>query len=368
VPLNDPAFTSSWLQLTIATDLPASAILKLLTHFGQPQAALAASDREWSQVLGAELSPQRRRLSSSSVEEHCRWLEASHHHLITLADDDYPAALLTTADPPATLFARGQRGVLRHTRYLAMVGSRNATPQGARDAQAFAKAFSDRDVIVVSGMALGIDTAAHEGAIAGAVGATIAVVGTGLDLVYPARNAQLADRIGLDGLIVSEFALGTPPLKVNFPRRNRVISGLVRGVLIVEAAIASGSLITARFAAEQGREVFAIPGSIHAACSKGCHALIKDGAKLVEEAADVLAELQWDTPPIVSPAPQPRVATALPSELAALFASMGTEPIAVESIAQRTGLTIHTLLAQLTHLEMLGRVARLSSGLMQRLS
>ena len=253
---------------------------------------------------------------------------------------------------------RGRRELLARP-CLAVVGSRNATPQGASDAERFARAFSDAGLTIVSGLALGIDAAAHRGGLEGA-GSTIAVLGTGADILYPQRNRELGERIARDGLIVSEFPLGTPPHGANFPRRNRVISGLARGCLVVEAALASGSLITARFAAEQGREVFAIPGSIHSPHSKGCHALIKQGAKLVESAQDLLQELGVEAAVAASTA-------AVPAD-AGLLAQLGYDPCDIDTICARSGLTADRVSAMLLQLELDGKVARLPGGQYQRTS
>lgn len=285
------------------------------------------------------------------------WLAAPGNSLMTLADADYPPALLEIPDPPALLYCKGRRDWLQAPGF-GIVGSRNATPQGARDAEAFAHALSDAGLTIVSGLALGIDAAAHRGGLLGA-GSSIAIVGTGLDRVYPARNQALAHQIAERGLIVSEFPLGTPPLPANFPRRNRLISGLSRGVLVVEAAPGSGSLITARVAAEQGREVFAIPGSIHSPLSRGCHALIKQGAKLVESAADILDELAWQhrlSPPQFAESARDPVLDAL-----------GDTPMALDTLVQTTGLTLDTLSAKLLTLELEGRIAQLPGGRYQKI-
>lgn len=280
------------------------------------------------------------------------WLAQPGNSLMTLADEDYPRALLEIADPPVMLYCKGQRALLSQPG-LSIVGSRNATPQGVRDAEAFAHALSDAGFTIVSGLALGIDAAAHRGGLAGA-GSSIAVIGTGLDRIYPARNEALAHQLAESGIIVSEFPLGTPPLPGHFPRRNRLISGLARGVLVVEAAPNSGSLITARVAIEQGREVFAIPGSIHSPLARGCHALIKQGAKLVESAADILDELAWQQrldPP------------ALPERVSdPLLAALEGAPVTLDLLAQRTGLTLEALSAKLLALELDGRIASLPGG------
>jgi DNA processing protein len=280
------------------------------------------------------------------------WLVRPGNSLMTLADEDYPRALLEIADPPALLYCKGRRALLNQPG-LGIVGSRNATPQGVRDAEAFAHALSDAGLTIVSGLALGIDAAAHRGGLAGA-GSSVAVIGTGLDRIYPARNKALAHQLAESGIIVSEFPLGTPPLPGHFPRRNRLISGLARGVLVVEAAPDSGSLITARVATEQGREVFAIPGSIHSPLARGCHALIKQGAKLVESAADILDELAW----------QQRLAPpALPETLSdPLLAALDGAPATIDTLAQRTGLTLEALSAKLLALELDGRIASLPGG------
>ena len=295
------------------------------------------------------------------------WLGESGNSLMTLADPDYPRALLEIADPPAMLYCKGRRALLGQTG-LAVVGSRNATPQGLRDAEAFAHALSDAGFTIVSGLALGIDAAAHRGGLAGA-GSSVAVVGTGIDRIYPARNKALAHELAGRGLIVSEFPLGTPPLPGHFPRRNRLISGLATGVLVVEAAPDSGSLITARVATEQGREVFAIPGSIHSPLARGCHALIKQGAKLVESAADILDELAWTQRPAAS---QPAVtsATGPAADVTSpdpLLAALGDAPTTLDTLAERTGLTLDALSAKLLTLELDGQIASLPGGRYQKI-
>ncbi len=249
-----------------------------------------------------------------------------------------------------------------------MVGSRNPTPGGAADAAAFASALSNAGLTIVSGLALGIDTAAHRGGLSGA-SSSIAVFGTGLDRVYPARNRDLAHQLSGEGLLLSEFALGTPAMAQNFPRRNRIISGLARGCLVVEAALRSGSLITARLALEQGRDVFAIPGSIHSPLSKGCHWLIKQGAKLVESAQDVLEELQL----VEQPTQVGDAATSVPPATAAgaaaqtVLTAMGYHPIDLDMLCARTGLTPDAASAMLLTLELDGFVSRLVGGLYQRI-
>jgi DNA processing protein len=277
-----------------------------------------------------------------------------------LLDEDYPPLLRETADPPALLYGAGRRELLLQG-CLAIVGSRNATPQGESNAEAFGQALSSAGITVVSGLALGIDAAAHKGGLKGP-GSTIAVVGTGLDRVYPARNKALAHEIAEKGLLLSEFALGTISAPGHFPKRNRIISGLSRGVLVVEAALNSGSLITARQALEQGREVMAIPGSIHSPLSKGCHALIKQGAKLVESAQDIIEELAWPVMPAIHSAETPPDMETEP-----LLQHLGHDPVSIDLLAERSGLTVDALSAKLLTLELEGHVAQLPGGRYQRL-
>jgi DNA processing protein len=291
------------------------------------------------------------------------WLGAAPgRQLITLGDAAYPAPLLETADPPLILYAQGRVELLQAPS-VAVVGSRNPTPQGSDNARAFARHLSQAGLTVVSGLALGIDGAAHEGALEGA-GSTVAVMGTGADRIYPARHRALAHRIADKGLLLTEFDLGMPPLPDNFPRRNRIIAGLSSGTLVVEAALPSGSLSTAHAAVEAGREVFAIPGSIHSPQSRGCHALIKQGAKLVEAAEDILVELRWGgSAPARAPAQD-----GSPSGESALLEALGHEPTTLDALAVRTGLGAAEINAQLLELELEGRIARLPGGLFQRRS
>ena len=309
---------------------------------------LSAKVREgWARGPDAEL-----------LEKTLAWLIQPGRFLLTLADADYPPLLREISDPPPLLYGVGRRALLGNA-CLGVVGSRQATPQGEQNAEAFAEVLAQAGFTVVSGMALGIDGAAHRGALRG-MGSTIAVVGTGLNLVYPARHKVLAHRIAEEGLMLSSFALDTPSAAGHFPSRNRIISGLSRGVLVVEAALSSGSLITARQALEQGREVFAVPGSIHSPHSKGCHALIKQGAKLVESAADILEELAW---PVMPPLSLAEEATDADPVLQAL----GFDPLDLETLASRVGLTVEVLSVKLLALELEGAVARLPGGRYQRL-
>ena len=293
-------------------------------------------------------------------EDLASWLKDPANRVLTPADADYPQRLLQLPDPPPRLFVKGRLELLSRPA-LAIVGSRNASAQGVANAEAFAKVLSDAGLTVVSGLALGIDTAAHRGGLAGS-SSSIAVLGTGADLVWPAGNRDLAHSLAAQGALVSEFPLGTRPLPGNFPRRNRLISGLALGCLVVEAATDSGSLITARFAAEQGAEVFAIPGSIHSPLAKGCHALIKQGAKLVESAADILEELRLPAPSSGAPAAAPADARAR-----RLLDALGYDACDLDTLAARSGLPISELAALLTQLELEERVAALPGGLYQRL-
>jgi DNA processing protein len=298
------------------------------------------------------------------------WLEQPDNHLITLADLHYPKRLLETDQPPPLLYAKGNLQILKRPA-MAIVGSRHATAQGETTAENFAESLCRAGLVVVSGLALGIDGAAHRGALK-ADGATIAVVGTGLDIVYPAKHKALAHQIAQHGLLLSEYALGTPSINYNFPRRNRIISGLSEGCLVVEANVDSGSLITAKLAIEQGRDVFAIPGSIHSPVSKGCHALIKQGAKLVESTDDILSELRHIRLPNTSLANSPNGLipdwTNLPSEASPVLACMGFDPIFADQIAARSGLTPGEVSTMLTLLELEGVVSHLANGQFQRLA
>ncbi|HVP09194.1 MAG TPA: DNA-processing protein DprA [Burkholderiales bacterium] len=358
----DPGL-AGWLQLTLTPGLGAATLRGLLQKYGLPENVLAAGRAELVRQVGPQTlqaldSPG----VASAVERALAWLAQSGHSIVTLADAAYPRLLLEIADPPALLYCRGRAELLNRPA-LAVVGSRNATAQGARNAEQFARAFSAAGLTIVSGLAQGIDAAAHRGGLA-ADGATIAVLGTGVDNVYPKANAALAEEIATRGLLVSEFPLGTQALAHHFPRRNRLISGLAQGCLVVEAALGSGSLITARSAAEQGREVFALPGSIHSPLSKGCHALIKQGAKLAESAEDVLSEL-------ASFRRTGFASTRAPASAAAdepLLECMGFDPVDVDSLCARAGLPAESVSADLLRLELAGRVAALPGGLYQRLN
>lgn len=349
---------ANWLRLTLTPGVGPRTARLLLQAFGSPEAVVAASAASLERVVPRAIAIAIATASHDDAIGATRsWSEQPGNHVVTLADGSYPPALLEIPDPPVVLFAKGRLELLRSAA-IAVVGSRNATPQGSDTARAFAHALSDAGLTVVSGLALGIDAAAHDGGLAGR-SSTIAVTGTGLDIVYPARNRALAHRIAEHGLLISEFALGTGAIAHNFPRRNRLISGLARGVLVVEAAVRSGSLTTARLAADQGREVFAIPGSIHSPLSRGCHALIKQGAKLVESAQDVLEELHLAVP--AHDAPQTRGADD------PILEKLGHDPCDLDTLAARSGLGIDVLTARLLELELEGMVASLPGGRYQRL-
>ncbi len=322
-----------------------------------------------------------------------RWLDGATgteaiRAVISIGDARYPRALLESPDPPLLLYAHGRLELLRGEA-VAIVGSRNPTPQGAENARAFAAHLAGSGLTIVSGLALGIDAAAHEGALEAARagsggGSTIAVVGTGLDIVYPRSNLALARRIAAEGLVLSEYPIGTPSLPVHFPQRNRIIAGLARGTLVVEAALRSGSLITARLANEAGREVFAIPGSIHSPLARGCHALIRQGARLVEDGADILDELKL---PVLRAARGERPTEAEEhggedlgrsradgdaggngAPGARLLEALGHDPVTLDALAARTGRSAAELAAGLLALELEGRVARLPGQLFQRMA
>ena len=363
----DPSL-ASWLQLTLTPGLGAATIRQLLAQFGLPENVLGAKRADLSRFTGPEAL---RALDSDpvarAVEHALAWLAQPGNAIITLADAAYPRLLLEIPDPPALLYCCGRTELLNHAA-LAVVGSRNATAQGAANAERFAHTFSDSGLTIVSGLAQGIDAAAHRGGLSGAA-STVAVLGTGVDVIYPPANAGLASEIAERGLLVSEFPLGTKAFGHNFPRRNRLISGLAQGCLVVEAALGSGSLITARAAAEQGREVFAIPGSIHSPLSKGCHALIKSGAKLVESAEDVLSELAaFRRTGFASTRAPADVSWSAGSPEEPLLNCMGFDPVDVDSLCARAGLPAERISAELLRLELAGRVAALPGGLYQRLN
>jgi DNA processing protein len=375
----------AWLRLTLTPGVGNESARKLLAAFGLPQAifeqTLTALKNLVSEAQARAVQAEPPELPALLAATRA-WLDGnSAAHILTLGDADYPASLLTILDPPLMLYMLAAdkdtalNAIKNEASNLAMVGSRNPSPQGAATARQFAKDLSAAGLNIVSGMALGIDGAAHEGALADAAvaGRTIAVVGTGLDRVYPKQHRDLAHRIAQSGAIVSEFPLGTPPLAANFPKRNRIISGLSRATLVVEAALQSGSLITARSALEQGRDVLAIPGSIHSPQSRGCHALIKQGAKLVETAQDVLEEMPGHTTKNVANNIDNSPANGLfgldgaeTSADSALLSALGYAPTGLDALVARTGMDTASLQAQLLELELDGLVARLPGGLFQR--
>lgn len=401
----------AWLRLTLTPGVGNTSARKLLLAFGLPQQVFEQSPLALShtvntaQVQALGLVPAG---LDALLARTLTWLAQDEpggirRQVVTLGDARYPAALLHLDDPPLVLYLLGRSGFMQNSalsqsghgfsaidsvstltpsdgidsqRSLAMVGSRNPTPQGLDNARQFAHALAQAGVTVVSGLALGIDGAAHEGALmvnpAQMAAATVAVVGTGLDRVYPKAHRALAHRIAEQGVLVSEYPLGTPPLNANFPKRNRLIAGLAQGTLVVEAALQSGSLITARLCNEQGKDVFAIPGSIHAAQSQGCHALIKQGAKLVESVDDILEELHWRTAAVSTTASAPRGAPqpdtdSSPLEAnARLLQALGFDPVGLDALQARTGLDAPDLQAQLMVLELSGQIASLPGGLFQR--
>lgn len=362
---------AAWLRLIETPGVGRSSARRLLSAFASPQAVFAAGHTARSKVVDPGVSAALRSPTAEIdrlLEATWQWLDETSadapRAVLVLGDADYPKPLLETADPPLLLYLQGDRRLLEADS-IAVVGSRNPTPQGAENARAFALELGRAGYAIVSGMALGIDAAAHLGGLDGG-GSSIGFVGTGLDRVYPSRNHELALRLSREGLLVSEYALGTPPLPARFPQRNRLIAGLSLGTLVVEAALQSGSLITARLAAEAGREVFAIPGSIHSPQSRGCHRLIKEGAQLVDSAGDIIAALQ---PSHVRAAPRVAAIEAeadLP-EPSGLLAALGHDPASLEALIARTGCSAQALNAQLLELELLGKVARLPGQLFQRI-
>jgi DNA processing protein len=375
---------AAWLRLVASAGVGRDGVRRLLAAFGSPQGVLDASTAARQPIVGAAAAaalaaepPGFADLLAATFA----WLDDrpagtgdAGRDVLALGDPRYPPALLETADPPTLLYVDGRIGLLGREA-IAVVGSRNPTAQGIENARAFAEHLSRAGLVVVSGLALGIDGAAHEGALAGQAaaggeaGGTIAVVGTGLDLVYPARHRALAHRIAEAGLLVSEFPVGTASRPENFPIRNRIIAGLARGTLVVEAAVRSGSLITARLALEAGRDVFAIPGSIHSPQARGCNALLKQGAKLVDSAADILEEFRLAAPAgpggVRGPAAAPAAAAA-GRERDPVLAALGFDPVGLDALVDRTGMTAAELSARLLDLELAGRVARLPGQLFQR--
>lgn len=371
---------AAWLRLVLTEGVGPQTARELLGHFGLPDNVLSASfsalQKCVPEKLARTLSAPMTEAMQAQIDATLAWAALSDNHVITLADSDYPKALLSIPDPPPVLYAKGRIALLSRPS-IAIVGSRNPTRQGQENAGRFAEVLASAGLTIVSGLALGIDAAAHEGALSERAGSasTIAVTGTGLDLVYPARHRALAHRIASHGCLLSEYPIGTPAIASNFPRRNRIISGLTTGTLVVEAAAQSGSLITARSALEQGREVFAIPGSIHSPLSKGCHLLIRQGAKLVESAQDVLEELRWsvtparvDREPATSTASETEVPPQASVELRVLLDAAGHDPVSVDQLIERSGLSTQAVQSALLQLELGGHVEMLADGKYRRLN
>ncbi|WP_323119494.1 DNA-processing protein DprA [Burkholderia alba] len=360
---------ASWLRFAQAPGIPAAARRALLDAFGSPDALFGASHAALAAQAGDAVARAAHTPPGDDFERCVAhtldWLDQPGNALVTQCDPAYPPSLAALHDPPPLLYVKGRLDLL-HARAVAIVGSRNATPQGLADAERLGRELSDAGLAVVSGLASGIDGAAHRGGLAGA-SSTIAVIGTGADLVYPARHHALAHDIAVRGAIVSEWPLRTPARAAHFPQRNRLIAALAGGVLVVEAALRSGSLITARLANDMGRDVFAIPGSIHAALSQGCHALIRDGAKLVETAADVLEEFGLTRMAPSAPAKRAPPAGRAGDDEEALLAAIGYGPVPLELLAGRTGFADEQLHRLLLQLELAGRVTSLPGGRVTRL-
>jgi len=373
---------AAWLRLATTPGIGRASARRLLAALGSAERVLAADDTTLLALTGPDVVALLKRRDAQADDRLAstqRWLGTASPGLsrdvVTLDDPRYPALLLETGDPPLLLFTLGRLELLSATS-VAIVGSRRATPQGRDNARAFARGLSRAGVTVVSGLATGIDAAAHQGGLEGR-GNTVAFIGTGLDRVYPASHSALMRQIvEQHGLVASEYALGTPPRPENFPRRNRLIAGISIGTLVVEAALESGSLITARLAVESDRDVFAIPGSIHSPQSQGCHRLIQEGAKLVECADDVLRELHLGAPDnprrATLSAPQASLFAAVPEDASgpgpdgALRDALGHDPVSFDALAARTGLPSEQLAARLLELELSGDVERLPGGLLQR--
>ncbi len=384
---------AAWLRLMLTDGVGPQTARELLTRFGLPEDILAAGFPALQKCVPEKIAYALSGPVTDTMQEQIArtlaWADIAGNHVLTLADAHYPKALLSIPDPPPLLYAKGRVDLLSRPA-LAIVGSRNASVQGMQNAERFAQTLSASGLTVVSGLALGIDAAAHIGALAtgaaATAGSTIAVTGTGLDLVYPARHHALAHRIAAEACLLSEYPLGTQAMASNFPRRNRLISGLSQGVLVVEAALQSGSLITARSATEQGRDVFAVPGSIHSPLSKGCHLLIRQGAKLVESAQDIMEELRWQrSTPLSSTTSLPAADAAVPADTAGaaaepapaaeadasltqLLALAGHDPVSIDQLVERSGLPAADIQAALLTLEMQQHIELLPGGQYRRLA
>lgn len=358
-----------WISLGNIPGIGTQTFCQLLKAIGTPDQIYSASLKQLRQVVNESIAQNiSKGFDPQPYHATLQWLSQANNYLVTLADENYPKSLLEIADPPAYLYAKGNLALLNQPA-IAIVGSRNATVQGEKNAQAFAAELCSHNLCVVSGLALGIDGAAHRGALS-AHGATIAVVGTGLDIVYPAKHRDLAHEIAQHGLIISEFDLGVPSIPQNFPKRNRIISGLSLGCLVVEANLQSGSQITARLATEQGREVFAIPGSIHSPMSKGCHQLIKQGAKLVDSVQDIVEELHLHAIGTSTSADTLKVDDVLSSKNSPanlILNKLGYDPMRLENLVNLTGLTVSEVSSMLMVLELEGKVASLTGGHFQKI-
>ena len=358
-----PDDLAAWLRLLRTPGVGRDSARRLLAACGSPEAVFSSRPAAWRELVtpaAAAALAEPPKDHETQLAATRAWLAAGDaRQVVMLGDASYPAQWLESPDPPLLVYAQGRIALLSAPS-LAIVGSRNPTPQGTDNAREFAAHLSRAGLTIVSGLALGVDGAAHLGGLDGQ-GSTIALMGTGADRIYPARHRTLAHRIASEGLLLTEFEIGTPPLAENFPQRNRIIAGLARGTLVVEAALPSGSLSTARAAVEAGREVFAIPGSIHSPQSRGCHALIKQGAKLVESADDITSELHWK-------AGEPIAARTQEPADSPLLEALGHEPVTLDALGARTGMSAADLNAQLLELELDGRVARLPGGLFQRRS
>ncbi len=371
--MTDADELGDWLRLVLTDGVGPQTARELLSRFGLPDHVLGAGfpalQKCVPEKIAYALSGSADEALQAQIDKTLAWAAEPGNHVLTWADEAYPASLLAIPDPPPLLYAKGRIELLSRPA-LAIVGSRSASVQGMQNAERFAHTLSGSGLTVVSGLALGIDAAAHIGACSSepGQGSTIAITGTGLDLVYPAKHRSLAHRIADQGCLLSEYPLGTPAIASNFPRRNRLISGLSLGVLVVEAALQSGSLITARSALEQGRDVFAIPGSIHSPLAKGCHQLIRQGAKLVESAQDILEELRW--PAVAAPA-RPAAASSPPPALdapsARVLQAAGHDPASFEQLAERSGLAAADVQSALLTLELDGLLARLPDGRYQKM-
>jgi DNA processing protein len=363
----------AWTALGRAPGLDVATLAAALDLLGTPTAVARASEAARRRV--ALPSAAAAFLSSSAAipgAAERRWIEAARHHLIPFTDPRFPQLLLPLPDCPIVLYVSGNITALADPQ-LAVVGSRNPTPQGRDTAGAFAEALSERGLGITSGLAEGIDACAHRGALR-VQGVTVGVLGTGSDVLYPRKHQELCRQIECEAALVTEFPLGTPPRRGNFPRRNRIIAGLCLGTLVVEAACRSGSLITARFAMDYGREVFAIPGSIHSPLSRGCHELIKAGAKLVDNTADILRELNFSAffaNDLRAPAGRGRSVSAAPGmdkEHKILLDALGFDPVDLDILVVRTGFKPEAVSSMMLILELEGHVQAAPGGRYSRVA